>query len=119
MTDTADVPGLHHADTPLDCYVYYRVAAAQAPAARAAVARLFADIAAAYGVHGALQWRADDPARDSGGSATWMERYDGVDAAFVARLPGHVVAAGLDTLTDGARHVECFLNAPPQPSATS
>ncbi|WP_374618476.1 DUF4936 family protein [Pandoraea sp.] len=98
----------------MDCYVYFRVASHNADAARQAVAELFAQTAARFGVTGRLQWRADASARDTAaGTTTWMERYDDVDRAFVAALPLLAAECGLTVLIDGERHAECFADAPP------
>lgn len=97
----------------MDCYVYYRVSITQTDAARDAVARLFALTAGRFGVSGRIQWRADVSDNDvAKGGATWMERYDAVDAAFVEALPQMVVESGLASLLEGERHVECFVDMP-------
>lgn len=97
----------------MDCYVYYRVSSHNTAAAGEAVARRFALAAERFGVRGRLQWRADASANDAAaGAATWMERYDGVDAAFVTALPGLAHECGLAALVDGGLHVECFIDAP-------
>jgi hypothetical protein len=96
------------------CYVYYRVALHNADAAYRAVALLFALTATRFGVAGHLQWRADASAHDTAaGTATWMERYDGVDPAFVAALPRLAAESGLMAFIDGERHTECFVDTPP------
>lgn len=98
----------------MDGYVYYRVASHNADAARQAVAQLFALTATRFGVTGRLQWRADAFARDTAaGTTTWMERYDGVEPAFVAALPRLAAECGLMALIDGERHTECFVDASP------
>jgi len=91
---------------PSNVYVYYRVAADTA-AARAAVAALFAAVAAETGVAGHLLARCDDP-------ATWMEVYAPIArrAAFVRALAALVRRLRIaDIAADGVRHTECF--APP------
>jgi hypothetical protein len=96
----------------MDCYVYYRVSAHNAAAARHAVTQLFALTAARFGASGRLQWRADTSANDTAaGTTTWMERYDSVSAAFVASLPQLAVESGLTGLIEGERHAECFVDA--------
>ncbi|AJP57740.1 hypothetical protein UC34_13630 [Pandoraea vervacti] len=109
----------------MDCYVYYRVSPQHAKAAHQAVMQLFALAAARFGVVGRIQSRADasanevasaaaDPgANDAPGMQTWMERYDDVGPAFVTALPELVAEAGLASLVDGERHVECFVDLPP------
>ncbi|MBN4665360.1 DUF4936 family protein [Pandoraea nosoerga] len=97
----------------MDCYVYYRVPSCHAAAARQAVARCFALVAERFGVGGRLQWRADASANDAAaGALTWMERYDGVDAAFVTALPELARECGLAALIEGGLHIECFVDAP-------
>ncbi|AJC22516.1 DUF4936 family protein [Pandoraea pulmonicola] len=97
----------------MDCYVYYRVSSGHIAAARQAVARRFALAAERFGVRGRLQWRADASANDVAAAAvTWMERYDGVDAAFVTALPELARECGLAALVDGGLHIECFVDAP-------
>jgi hypothetical protein len=92
---------------PAGVYVYYRLAADTA-AARDAVTKLFAAVAAATGVAGRLLARCDD-------AATWMEVYEPIadTRAFVPRLAAlaqsHRVAA---LAVDGKRHTECFAPLP-------
>ncbi|MCI3208381.1 MULTISPECIES: DUF4936 family protein [Pandoraea] len=100
----------------MDCYVYYRVSTTHADAARQAVARLFALTATQFGVSGRLQSRADASPNDAAQHvSTWMERYDNVDAAFIAALPQMVMACGLAAYLEGERHVECFVDMPTPP----
>lgn len=101
----------------MDCYVYYRVSSSDTDAARLAVAQLFALTATRFGAKGCLQWRVDASAGDTAsGVTTWMERYDNVNTAFVAALPGLVAECGLAAWVQGERHVECFANAPDMPT---
>ena len=101
----------------MDCYVYYRVSTTHANAARQAVTQLFALTAARFGVVGRLQWRGDPSANDiAQGSATWMERYDDVGAAFIDALPQMVAECGLAAWLEGERHIECFVDIPSTPT---
>lgn len=93
--------------TPVDCYVYYRIAATlDCSAAAARVRRMQASLARRTGVHGRLLRRADD-------AGTWMECYENVPAwpAFATALAEEVAAHRLDELLDtsAARHLERFV----------
>ncbi|VVD64479.1 DUF4936 family protein [Pandoraea anhela] len=97
----------------MDCYVYYRVSTTHAAAARLAVTQLFALTASRFGIVGRLQTRADASVNDvANGQVTWMERYDDIDAAFLAALPTMVTECGLVAWLEGERHVECFVDVP-------
>jgi hypothetical protein len=85
-------------------YVWYRVDADTADA-RAAVARLVADVAQRTGVAGRLLARVDD-------ATTWMEVYEAVgDAdAFARTLEARAAALGVASATGcGERHVDRFV----------
>ena len=95
-----------------ELFVYYRVAAASAHGARAAVDALQAALRAAHpGLEARLLCRrGDGPA---GGVETWMETYarpgtpGGVDAALQQAIE-EGAAAALAAWVDGARHGEAF-----------
>ena len=95
-----------------ELFVYYRVAAASAQGARAAVEALQAALREAHpGLEARLlRRRGDGPA---GGVETWMETYarpaspDGVDAAL-QRAIEEGAATALTAWVDGARHGEAF-----------
>ena len=95
-----------------ELFVYYRVAAASAHGARAAVEVLQAALREAHpGLEARLlRRRGDGPA---GGVETWMETYarpaspDGVDAAL-QRAIEEGAAVALAAWVDGARHSEAF-----------
>jgi hypothetical protein len=96
--------------TPVHYYVYYRVAAAHANAARQAVAALLAQLEQRSFVIGRLLCRQDEP-------LLWMEVYEGVrdTRAFEAALAELVDASGLAALlAPGAtRKTERFVAARP------
>ncbi len=100
----------------MHCYVYYRVAATQASAARALVETLFARMATASSAAARLQIRCD-PATGKpagvAGEATWMEHYPGISPGFVEQLERQAAHLGLTSLLEGGRHVECFCDVPP------
>ena len=97
----------------IDLYVYYKVRESDAAALAPRVRALQDDVAVRFGVAGRLKRRPE--ARD--GVQTWMEVYDGVDAAFAAAfassLADAAAAAHLDDLLAGPRHVETFTDLPP------
>ena len=95
-----------------ELFVYYRVAAASAHGARAAVEALQAALRAAHpGLEARLLRRRDDG--PAGGVETWMETYarpgspEGVDTALQRAIEDRA-AAVLAAWVDGARHVEAF-----------
>ena len=95
-----------------EVFVYYRVAAASARGARAAVEALQAALRDAHpGLEARLLRRRDDGRAD--GAETWMETYarpaspGGVDAAL-QRAIEDAAAPALATWVDGARHGEAF-----------
>lgn len=84
-------------------YVYYRVAPAHTTAAAARVDALLRVMAPYCGRPPRRLVRCDD-------KATWMEIYEDIGnwPAFEAALGAALASAGLDTLLDGDRHLECF-----------
>jgi len=91
---------------PEHVYVYYRLAG-DAAAARAAVARLFADVEARTGVAGRLLERRQPP-------RTWLEVYEPVraPAAFLRALAAAVRRQhAADHAIDGRRVIERFAAA--------
>lgn len=88
-------------------YVYYKVARADDPAARALVRAVQEDVRRATGVAGRLRCRRDDP-------ATWMEVYEGIpDAEALERvlddaLARHAFSSILPA--GGTRHTERFVD---------
>ena len=94
------------ARVPEHVYVYYRLAG-DAGAARAAVARVFADVEARTGVAGRLLERRLPP-------RTWLEVYEPVSApaAFLRVLSAAVRRQrATDHAVDGRRVVERFAAA--------
>lgn len=92
-----------------ELYVYYRVAAADAGAAQAAVAALFAQLRRDHPALSARLLRR--PPADAPAEQTWMEVYAqpgaGVDAALQARIEA-AAHATLGALVRGERHAEVF-----------
>lgn len=100
----------------MHCYVYYRVAGAQASAARALVDALFQRMAAGSSATPRLQIRCDPVTGEHDGAtsdATWMELYPDVSPGFVEQLEQQAAQLGLTQLLEGGRHVECFCDVPP------
>lgn len=93
----------------LDCtfYVYYRVAAENAAAARRAVMALFAQLRTQTGVSGRLARRRDDP-------TMWMEVYERVkeDGKFEQALISCAAQQDLDKLVavGSSRNTEIFVS---------
>jgi len=90
-----------------ELFIYYRVRAADAQAAQAAVSQLHAQLRATYPRLGARLLRR--PA-DETGSQTWMETYaspDGITDAMQARIESGALM--LAPLIDGPRHTEVFV----------
>ena len=95
-----------------ELFVYYRVGAALAPAARVAVEALQVALRDAHpGLEARLLRRPGDERAD--GFQTWMETYarpaspGGIDAALRQVIEDRAAAA-LAAFVDGARHVETF-----------
>ena len=84
----------------MNLYVYYRVQPGKEVSCRAAVAAMRAEL----GVPRRLLRRADDP-------ATWMEIYEDVDEAFVARLEDAATRHGIPgfLVPESRRHLERFV----------
>jgi hypothetical protein len=87
-------------------FVYYRVAAPDAAAARREVAALQAFLRPHCGLAPRLLRRCDDP-------ATWMEVYEDLaDApALIDAMGAWLGATELDVLGRCERHLECFSDA--------
>ena len=91
---------------PTHCYVYYRIAADHAAAARAAVAAVLRALEERFGIVGRLLQGADEP-------LLWMEIYENVPdlERFEAALEGELTVQGFaDHLAPGsARRTERFV----------
>ena len=92
-----------------ELFVYYRVRAADAAAAREAVSAMQKELRSAHpGLRARLLRREDGAA----GAETWMEAYSvtpgstGIDATLEARIEAR--ATSLLPFIDGLRHVERF-----------
>jgi len=96
-----------------ELFVYYRVDAANAAAARRAVLAMHDRL---RGVHPGLDARLLIRAGDGSAPQTWMETYavpgaaDGVDADIEASIEAE--AASWSHLVDGPRHAEAFVCHP-------
>ena len=90
----------------MDMYIYYTVRTELADALTARVLEMQAKLSAKCGVAGALKHR---PA-EKDGRHTWMETYLAVPEGFDARLETAVAHCTLDSLIDGTRHVEYFMD---------
>ena len=88
----------------IDLYVYYKVREADAPALAPRVRAL----QARFSVPAQLKRRPD--VRD--GLQTWMEIYPSVDDGFPARLDAAAREAGFESLIEGARRAEIFVDLP-------
>ena len=88
----------------IDLYVYYKVREADAPALAPRVRAL----QARFSVPAQLKRRPD--VRD--GLQTWMEIYPSVDDDFPARLDAAAREAGFESLIEGARRAEIFMDLP-------
>lgn len=93
---------------PVHYYVYYRVAAAQATAARRTVTALLAALEQRVGIAGRLLQRRDEP-------LLWMEVYEGVGdpPGFESALAELVDASDLTSLlaAGSQRQIERFVAA--------
>lgn len=90
---------------PLNYYVYYRVAPAEAPRARAAVDAVQSALRRDTGIQGRLLHRDNDP-------STWMEIYEAVadPLRFEAALDRLLAQHGFEgcMASDSQRHTERF-----------
>lgn len=94
----------------MDCYVYYKVQAADAESLQQAVIAMQAALSAAHGLAPQLKRRP----QAAEGVQTWMEVYPAAeDDAFLAALDAAVAQAGLAQWISGPRHVEMFEDLPP------
>jgi len=92
-----------------ELYIYYRVRAPQAPAARVAVLQMQSALRAAHPALVARWLRRPD---EDQGLQTWMETYaieaGGVTDAMRARIEAQA-ALVLQPFIDGPRHTEVFI----------
>jgi hypothetical protein len=90
-----------------ELFIYYRVRAADAPAAQAVVAQLHAQL---RGMYPQLSARLLRRPAEANGSQTWMETYaspDGITDAMQTRIESEALV--LAPLIDGPRHTEVFV----------
>ena len=96
-----------------ELFIYYRIPAARAAAAREAIASFQADLVRR---HPQLRARCLRRPDEHDGLQTWMETYstdpmqdpDGVSASMQHDI--EALAARLHELIDGSRHVEVFVS---------
>ena len=90
-----------------ELFIYYRVRAADAREAQAAVSQLHAQLCGTYPRLNARLLRR--PAEENG-SQTWMETYaspDGISDAMQTRIESEALV--MAPLIDGPRHIEVFV----------
>jgi hypothetical protein len=97
----------------IDLYVYYKVRTLDAAALAPRVRAMQAALAASHGV--SVQLKCRPQAAD--GLQTWMEVYPGVPESFAGALEQAAAAAGLETLMQGPRRAEIFVDLEPVPCA--
>jgi len=91
----------------MDLYVYYRADCVHAQAVAERARAMQSVLSQRYGVAAALKRRPE--AKD--GRHTWMETYLNIPGNFDAILAQAVLESELDSLIDGERHTEYFLDA--------
>jgi hypothetical protein len=92
----------------IDLYVYYKVRALDAAALAPRVRAMQATLAASHALPVQLKCRPES----KDGLQTWMEVYPGASDAFAATLERAASAAGLETLIQGPRRAEVFVDLP-------
>lgn len=90
----------------MDLYIYYRVPSNKAPVLQRQVLALQAVLKHDTGVMTELKRRP----QELEGKHTWMEIYRDVPPDFERLLSDSIAAAGIDTLIEGERHIEQFLD---------
>jgi len=93
----------------MDLYIYYRVSLNNASLLQQRVAAMQAQLSQQYKVAAELKRRPQ--ARD--GMHTWMEVYLDVPDGFESVLKVALADNQLETLLDGPRHTEHFLDLSP------
>ena len=93
----------------MDLYIYYRVPLNQSEQLQKQVATMQAELSQQYKVATELKRRP----QDKDGMHTWMEVYLDVPESFESVLKQRIVAHQLETLIDGPRHTEHFLDFSP------
>jgi len=97
----------------IDLYVYYKVRALDAAALAPRVRAMQAALATNHGV--SVQLKCRPQAAD--GLQTWMEVYPGVPDTFAGVLEQAAAAAGIETLVQGPRRAEVFVDLEQTPCA--
>jgi hypothetical protein len=90
----------------MDLYIYYRADCEHAQALQTQVPAMQAALAKDYGIAVAFKRRPEE----KDGQNTWMEVYLAVPQDFETALARAVTRAKLDSLIDGKRHTEYFLD---------
>lgn len=95
----------------MDYYIYYRVQARNTPALHRQVAGMQQFLADTLPVAATLRRRPEEV----DGLQTWMEVYTGIvpQPEFENHLSSAVAQFGLLPLTEGQRHLECFMEFAP------
>lgn len=94
----------------MDAYIYYRVAALSEKAVPVAVRHLHTHLRlTGERLSCGLKRRPDVV----DGFHTWMEIYENVPEGFASRLENALVNSPLQSLIDGRRHVEYFMECQP------
>ena len=90
----------------MDLYIYYRARPETTRELQEKVAKVHADLFSSHGITATFK-RSAQP---KDGQHTWMEVYPAVRSDFTTTLQDAVAQAGLDSLIDGERHTEIFVD---------
>lgn len=93
----------------MDLYIYYRVSQAHAAELQQRATVMQAALSRQYHVATELKRRP----QEKDGQHTWMEVYLDVPDGFESVLKAALATNGLETLIDGPRHTEHFLDFSP------
>jgi hypothetical protein len=90
----------------MDLYIYYRVRSENADVLRARVGPMQDALSREYGIVTGLKRRP----QEKDGQQTWMEIYQAIPAGFETALESAVIREKVNTLIDGQRNTEYFLD---------
>ena len=90
----------------MDLYIYYRVSADHAGSLQKQLTAMQSALAAQWHVQTDIKRRPE--LQDE--RQTWMEIYRQVPEGFLPALQKAVIAAGIEALIEGSRHVETFVD---------
>jgi len=93
----------------MDLYIYYRVLTGNMLELQQQALAMQTQLAQQYQITSELKRRPEE----QDGMHTWMEVYHDVPPHFEAILSDSVAASGLNSLIDGVRHIEQFLDFSP------